>query len=389
MAQPDRQDSTVIPSVSHPASQTRALWILATLAALAAVRIASGLLIPIVIAVLASLALEPVVAWLVRRGLPRVAAAALVLGVLIAGLGWGSYTLKDNLRSGLQALPEAVQRAREMMEQALDKAGMTPDALPTSQPEAGRPDADRAAQPSPAATPPSAGEVPAQVMSGAASAAQRAGQSLVALVGNLMVVVFLMFFLLHAGPETGDRIVALSRDEEKRRVVSAILADVNTQIQRFLLVRLVTSVIVAGATWAALAWMGAQNAVVWGVLAGVFNSIPYFGPVIVSGGLFVVGLVQGGTADAMKMSAAALAITSLEGWLLTPPLMGRAERMNVLSVFLGLLIWTWLWGAWGTLLAVPMLAVVKSVADRVEGLRPLGRLMAAGTMIVPSGDDAR
>jgi predicted PurR-regulated permease PerM len=123
--------------------------------------------------------------------------------------------------------------------------------------------------------------------------------------------------------------------------------------------------------------MGAQNAVVWGLLAGVFNSIPYFGPVIVSGGLFVVGLVQGGTTDAIKMAAAALAITSLEGWLLTPPLMGRAERMNVLSVFLGLLIWTWLWGAWGTLLAVPMLAVVKSVADRVESLRPLGRLMGS------------
>jgi predicted PurR-regulated permease PerM len=213
-------------------------------------------------------------------------------------------------------------------------------------------------------------------MDGAASAARRAGQSLVALAGNLMVVVFLMFFLLHAGPETSDRIVLLSRDEEKRRVVATILADVNTQVQRFLFVRLVTSAIVAGATWAVLAWLGAQNAVVWGLLAGVFNSIPYFGPVIVSGGLFVVGLVQGGTTDAIRMSAAALAITSLEGWLLTPPLMGRAERMNVLSVFLGLLIWTWLWGAWGTLLAVPMLAVVKSVADRVEGLRPLGRLMA-------------
>jgi predicted PurR-regulated permease PerM len=51
--------------------------------------------------------------------------------------------------------------------------------------------------------------------------------------------------------------------------------------------------------------------------------------------------------------------------------------MNVLSVFIGLLLWTWLWGAWGTLLAVPMLAVLKSVADHVASLRPLGRLMAA------------
>ena len=382
MAQPDRQDSTVIPSASNPSSQTRALWILATLAILASLRIASGLLIPIVIAVLASLALEPLVARLVSRKVPRGVATGLVLGVLFGGLGWGAYSLKDNLVSGVRALPEASERARELMEQMLDGVGMNPDGSAKDREEAKGATTSQKAPPAtqspqPPATPPSAGEVPAQVMNGAASAAQRAGQSLVALAGNAMVVVFLMFFLLYAGPDTSDRIVALSRDEEKRRVVATILADVNTQIQRFLLVRLVTSAIVAAATWAVLAWMGAQNAIVWGVLAGVFNSIPYFGPVIVSGGLFVVGLVQGGTTDAIKMSAAALAITSLEGWLVTPPLMGRAERMNVLSVFLGLLIWTWLWGAWGTLLAVPMLAVVKSVADRVESLRPLGRLMGS------------
>jgi predicted PurR-regulated permease PerM len=100
--------------------------------------------------------------------------------------------------------------------------------------------------------------------------------------------------------------------------------------------------------------MGLQHAAMWGILAGAFNSIPYFGPVIVSGGLLVVGLVQGGgVAQALQMSAAAVVITSLEGWLLTPPLMGKAERMSALAVFLGLLLWTWLWGAWGTILAVP------------------------------------
>jgi predicted PurR-regulated permease PerM len=76
------------------------------------------------------------------------------------------------------------------------------------------------------------------------------------------------------------------------------------------------------------------------------------------------------------MGGAALLITSLEGWLLTPALMGKAERMSALVVFLGVLLWTWMWGGWGTLLAVPMLAIVKSVADHVERLKPIGRLMA-------------
>lgn len=143
------------------------------------------------------------------------------------------------------------------------------------------------------------------------------------------------------------------------------------------MVLLLTAAIVGVSTWLVLAWIGAEHAAMWGMLAGIFNSIPYFGPVIVSGGLFLVGIVQGGgVSQALQMSGAAIAITSLEGWLLTPPLMGKAERMSALIVFLGLMLWTWVWGAWGTVLAVPMLVIIKSVSDHVEPLRPVGRLMA-------------
>ena len=110
---------------------------------------------------------------------------------------------------------------------------------------------------------------------------------------------------------------------------------------------------------------------------GRFQLIPYFGPLIVCGGLFVIGLAQGGgMTQALQMAGAALLITSVEGWLVTPALMGKAERMSVLAVFVGLMVWIWLWGEWGTILAVPMLAVIKSVSDCVDGLKRLGRLMA-------------
>jgi hypothetical protein len=66
-----------------------------------------------------------------------------------------------------------------------------------------------------------------------------------------------------------------------------------------------------------------------GILAGVLNSIPYFGPVVVSGGLFVVGIAEGGgISQALQMSGAAIVITSLEGWLITPPLMRKVERVH-------------------------------------------------------------
>jgi predicted PurR-regulated permease PerM len=101
-----------------------------------------------------------------------------------------------------------------------------------------------------------------------------------------------------------------------------------------------------------------------------------FGPVIVSGGLFVVGLVHGGgLSEALQISGAAIPITSLEV-ADHPTIDGQGRAHERLAVFLGLLLWTWVWGAWGTVLAVPMLVIAKSVADHVERFRPVGRLMA-------------
>jgi predicted PurR-regulated permease PerM len=97
-------------------------------------------------------------------------------------------------------------------------------------------------------------------------------------------------------------------------------------------------------------------------------------------------LMQFGSATpALWVSAGALAITSIEGWLIAPPLMGRAEHMNVIAVFLGLLIWSWIWGVWGTILAVPMLAVIKAVADHIHPLQPFGELLGE----LPAGKPRR
>jgi predicted PurR-regulated permease PerM len=98
---------------------------------------------------------------------------------------------------------------------------------------------------------------------------------------------------------------------------------------------------------------------------------------MVSGGLFGVAFLQfDQPLLAFEISLLALAITSLEGWVLQPLLLGRVQRMHVVVVFIGVLVWTWIWGPWGTVLAVPMMAAIKSIADHVEPLRPVSRLLA-------------
>jgi predicted PurR-regulated permease PerM len=162
----------------------------------------------------------------------------------------------------------------------------------------------------------------------------------------------------------------------KRKITVQIMDEINTQISSFLRVTVLTSAIVAVATATVLWWFGVNNYIIWGVAAGVLNSIPYLGPVIVTGALGVVAFLQ---FDDLLLTAyvcgATLAITSLEGWLLTPALMSRAARMNPVAIFVGLLFWSWVWGVWGTILAVPILMTIKAVCDRVEDLQPVGELL--------------
>ena len=92
--------------------------------------------------------------------------------------------------------------------------------------------------------------------------------------------------------------------------------------------------------------------------------------------LAIVAFLQfGEVGKTVQVAGVALAITTAEGSFLTPTLMGKAAEMNRVAMFAGLLFWTWAWGVWGLLLAVPMMMVLKAVCDHVEDLQPFGRFL--------------
>jgi predicted PurR-regulated permease PerM len=98
--------------------------------------------------------------------------------------------------------------------------------------------------------------------------------------------------------------------------------------------------------------------------------------VVVTGATAIVAFLQFGTIDmALLVGGVSFVITTLEGFLLTPMLAGRAARMNAVAVFVGLLFWGWVWNIWGMLLAVPMLMVIKAVCDHIDELNPVGELL--------------
>jgi predicted PurR-regulated permease PerM len=197
----------------------------------------------------------------------------------------------------------------------------------------------------------------------------------IALAGHATAIFFLVFFMLLSDDLFERKLLAIA-GPSRREIVRDALAEITVEIQRYLWVRIITSVAVALATWAALSWLGMSNAILWGIAAGICNVIPYVGPVIISAGLLIAGFVHyGSIGEAALVSAVALVISALEGWLLEPPLMGKAEGLNTVAILVGLVYWTWAWGAWGTVLAVPLLSVIKTVCSRTTGLRPVAELL--------------
>jgi predicted PurR-regulated permease PerM len=171
-------------------------------------------------------------------------------------------------------------------------------------------------------------------------------------VNQLVMVLFLTYFMLLSDQLFKRKLVEIVGTLSQKKITVSVLDDIATQIEQFLVIRILTSGVVAVVTGGALWAMGLQTGSALGIARGHFNSIPYYGPLLVTAGLSLVGYLQFGTIGmTAAVAGVSLLITTLEGSLLTPMLMGRASSMNQVAVFAGLLFWSWVWGIWGMLLA--------------------------------------
>jgi predicted PurR-regulated permease PerM len=362
-----------------------ALTVLSVLAVVLVLQYAESVLIPIVLGVLISYGLGPFVGALHRIGVPRAIGAAVAVTTLVAAMGLAAYTLSDEALAIVADVPQAAHRIRERVRDHRRKPGGAIESVQQAAAEI-----DKAAQEASAPTP---AETRAARNVQAATGVQKVeivdppfraadylwtgGLNLAGFATQFVLVLFLVYFFLVTGDLYKRKIVKIAgRTLSEKKITVQILDEINRQIESFMRVQVFTSFLVAVLTGIALWWFGVEHPVVWGLLAGIFNSIPYLGPLLVSGGLAVVSFMQ--FDDLLKASyicAVAFAITSLEGFLLTPMLMSRAAQMNPVAIFVGLLFWSWIWGIWGTVLAVPMLMMLKAICDHVEDLQPIGELL--------------
>ena len=356
-----------------------ALSIIAILSLIALLRYAQDLFVPIVLSVLIAYVTAPLVSAVESLRVPRALAAVFVVFALLGVAGGGAYLLRHQATVVLQNLPEAAVKVRRNIEALRGTPAQSTGPIGTIQQTAKEIEKTAQAAATPSDTPKDVAKV--QVVEPTLRTTDflwSGSLGLLSFLGQTVLVAFLVFFLLASGDLFKRKIVRLAGSTlgEKRLTVEA-LNEIDTQIGHFLQVQILTSAIVAVCTSTALWLLGVNQPIIWGIAAGVFNSVPYFGAIIVSSGLALLAFLQFDSFGmAFKVALVALIITSLEGFLLTPYLMGRAARINGVAMFVSILFWSWLWGVFGMIVAVPIMMAIKTVCDRVEQLRPIAELLS-------------
>ena len=350
------------------------LILLAIFATIFVLEWAQAVFIPLFLGLLVSYAFAPVVDRLERRSIPRGLSAAVLLLAFVGGLGAAAYALRDEATSLIETLPEAVQKIQQSMQKEFAGQGETIQKVQQAAREI-----ERATQGAAGTQAPS-GVTRVQIEKPSLNIREYLVTSLasgVATIGAALIVLFLAFFLLASGDAFRRKWIQLSGTAlSRKKITLQVMDEIRSQIQRFLGVQVLVSVIVGVTSWLAFWAIGLDNAAIWGVAAGVLNLVPYLGAIVTTGGTALVAFLQFGTVGMMlAVGAISLVINTIEGYWLAPWLSARAGHINNVVVFSGLLFWGWLWGGWGLVLGLPIMMVIKAVCDHVEDFKPVGEFM--------------
>lgn len=353
------------------------LVVLAILAGLFVLQWARAVLVPIMLSVLFSYAFSPLVNWMENRRVPRWLSSAALLLAILGAMGSGAYLLRLEAAQLIESLPAAAQKLGQALRSS---SGKSNSALETVQKAASQ--IEQATRESAAVTGPNRGAMRVVIEAPRFNIKDylwSGTMGLIALLGQTAVVVFLTYFLMLSGDTFRRKLVKLAGPSlSKKKITLQALHEIAGQIQRYLQVQLLTSVLVGVLTGLALMFLGLDNAAAWGVVACVLNLVPYIGSLVTAAASALVAFLQFGSINmAMAVGGASIVIHTLVGNLLTPWLTSRASRLSPVAVFMGLLAWGWLWGVWGLLLGIPILMIVKSVCDRVEDLKPIGEFLGS------------
>jgi predicted PurR-regulated permease PerM len=330
------------------------------LASLAACYLAAAILLPIVVAFVLMLVLQPAMRVLQRLHVPRLIAAIFIILVFFGALVGIGMMLSGPAASWAQKLPSGIPKLQERLSflrepiSAFQQLMSRAESLTQMTPQSG----------------------PLPVTLAGAGLSERLLDSTRAVVSGLLEIVLVLFFLLMAGDTFLRRLVeVLPRFKNKRQAVE-ISQQIESDISAYLMTITLMNGAVGIATGVAATLCGLGDPVLWGSVAFLLNFVPILGPLVGVVIFLLAGLLTIDTLWLAVMPAALyLGIHITEGETITPMLLARRFTINPVLVIVALVFWYWMWGVPGAILATPMLAVTKIICDRIEALKPFGHFI--------------
>ena len=325
------------------------LTALLLLALMYTVTLTKDLLIPLVLAAFIGLALNPIVAAGKRFHLPRWLTASVLMIGLVVGISGGVGLLAQPAIGWFHGAPAAIKsfvpKFRNLT-QPLEAANRATQTLVSGT--------------SRAPTTPSA-----PVSISAWDVVSTAPKILAAVLSVLLLV----FFFLIYGDTMLRRLVEITPSFAYKRHAVTIVRGFQTEVSRYLLTALVINASLGALTAGMLFLYKVPDALLWGAVAMFANFIPYVGAIVTTAVLAVVSMLYAKdiSLEVFMPALTFAGITVIEGNLITPMIQGRSMRLSPIAILLWLLVWGWLWGIPGALLAVPMLTCTKLIAERVRG----------------------
>jgi len=349
-----------------------ALVVLASLAAIAVARWAQAFLIPLTAGMLIAYALKPVVSALERLHVHRVIGAVLVLAALTGTIAGGIVLIRDDAISALADLPYAARKLRLAAQDSAREPGNPITHVREAAAEVSRAVAEAIGGPLPAAPQAAAAPPPPEFREWGAAQSSK----FLSVAADLGLAALLALFLLAAGDTFRRKLVALAGPTlAARRITVELLDEIDAQVQRYLLVMLVTNTLLGLCIWLLLSLFGMERAALWATIGGVLHFVPYAGAALATIAIGMAAFIQfGSLASAFGVGLAVLALSAVVGMGLLSWLQGRAGHMNPVAVFVTLLFFGWLWGGWGLLLGAPLVAIFRAIAERLPSMQAVGEL---------------
>jgi predicted PurR-regulated permease PerM len=313
----------------------------------------------VVLAAFMAILADPAVQFLERLRIPRYLAAALIVlagAAVLSALVYGSYlkvsAFSDNFDGYADRLRELIAPINDRVQHVRDSAGE----LVHETTAKGRPE---------------------MRVRGTTSWATYLARGVGSIGGLLIiagVVPFLVFFMLNVREKLYVACKALAGD---RLDVDALIVKVKTLVLGYTVGNLTIGVIVSAASIIVFWKVGLTPAVPLGIASGLLNLIPFVGMALAIAVPVVAGLVQfHGTVPFLVVIGVVSALHLVAANLLLPRFVGSRLDVGPVAATIGLLFWGWLWGIPGILLAVPLMAVVKLLADADPALAHLSNVLA-------------